>query len=54
LVAALEEDISHIKDMKITVRSHPDSMFAGAIGAALWGAFRFEKLATASRVPKAA
>ena len=47
LVAALEEDISHIKDMKVAVRSHPDSMYAGAIGAALWGAFRFDKLAAA-------
>jgi benzoyl-CoA reductase subunit D len=54
LVAALEEDISHIKDMKVAVRSHPDSMFAGAIGAALWGAFRFEKLATAGGMPRAA
>jgi benzoyl-CoA reductase subunit D len=54
LVAALEEDISHFKDMKIAVHSHPDSMYAGAIGAALWGAFRFEKLAATSRVPKAA
>jgi benzoyl-CoA reductase subunit D len=54
LVAALEEDISHIKDMKVAVRSHPDSMYAGAIGAALWGAFRFEKLAATSRAPKAA
>src|SRR5579863_5569999 len=44
LIAALEEDISHIKDMTIAVRSHPDSIYAGAIGAALWGAFRFEKL----------
>ena len=52
--AALEEDISHIKDMKIAVRSHPDSMYAGAIGAALWGAFRFDKLAAANRAPKAA
>jgi len=40
--------------MKISVRSHPDSMYAGAIGAALWGAFRHEKLAAASRAPKAA
>jgi benzoyl-CoA reductase subunit D len=24
--------------------SHPDSIYAGAIGAALWGAFRYEKL----------
>ena len=54
LVAAHEEDISHIKDMKLAVRSHSDSMYAGAIGAALWGAFRFEKLAAAGAVPKAA
>lgn len=54
LVAALEEDISHIKDMKTAIRSHPDSMYAGAIGAALWGAFRFEKLAAASQTPAAA
>jgi benzoyl-CoA reductase subunit D len=24
--------------------SHPDSIYAGAIGAALWGAFRHERL----------
>ena len=54
LDAALEEDISHIKDMKITVRSHPDSIYAGAIGAALWGAFRYEKLAALGQLPKAA
>ena len=27
------------------VRNHPDSIYAGAIGAALWGAFRHHKLA---------
>ena len=54
LVAALEEDISHIKDMKVVVRSHPDSIYAGAIGAALWGAFRFERLAALGQLPKAA
>jgi len=54
LVAALEEDISHIKDMKVAVRSHPDSIYAGAIGAALWGTFRFEKLAALGQLPKAA
>jgi len=53
LVAALEEDIANIKDMKTEVRSHPDSIYAGAIGAALWGAYRFEKLA-AREVAKAA
>ena len=54
LVAALEEDVAKMKDMKVTIRSHPDSIYAGAIGAALWGAFRFEKLAAAGREPKAA
>jgi benzoyl-CoA reductase subunit D len=54
LVAALEEDISHIKDMNTAVRSHPDSIYAGAVGAALWGAFRFEKLAALGTLPKAA
>jgi benzoyl-CoA reductase subunit D len=54
LVAALIEDIAAIKDMKSTVRSHPDSIYAGAIGAALWGAYRFDKLAAEGHLPKAA
>ena len=54
LVAALEEDVAKIKDMKTTIRSHPDSIYAGAIGAALWGAYRFEKLAAQGDMPKAA
>jgi benzoyl-CoA reductase subunit D len=54
LVAALEEDIAQIKDMKTAVRSHPDSIYAGAIGAALWGAYRFEKLAAQGQLTKAA
>src|SRR5215472_2347267 len=53
LIAALEEDIAQIKDMKCAVRSHPDSIYAGAIGAALWGAYRFEKLA-ARQIARAA
>lgn len=48
LVAAIEEDVAKMKDMKVTIRSHPDSIYAGAIGAALWGAFRHEKLAQAA------
>ena len=32
------------KDMIYTVNTHEDSIFAGAIGAALWGAFRANKL----------
>ena len=55
LVAALEEDIAGIKDMTTTVvRSHPDSIYAGAIGAALWGAYRFDKLAAQGNLPRAA
>ena len=54
LVEALREDIAGIKDMKCDVRSHADSIFAGAIGAALWGAYRFEKLASLGNVPQAA
>jgi benzoyl-CoA reductase subunit D len=54
LVAALEEDIAKMKDMKAVVRSHPDAIYAGAIGAALWGAYRFEKLAAQGNLPKAA
>jgi benzoyl-CoA reductase subunit D len=30
---------------EVKVRTHEDSIHAGAIGAALWGAFRHEKLA---------
>ena len=52
LVAALDEDIAAIKDMKTTVRSHPDSIYAGAIGAALWGAYRFDKLAARGDAPQ--
>ena len=30
--------------VNVTAASHPDSIYAGAIGAALWGAFRHQKL----------
>jgi benzoyl-CoA reductase subunit D len=54
LIAALEEDVGKMKDMKTTIRSHPDSIYAGAIGAALWGAFRHEKLVALGSLPSAA
>jgi len=44
LLAALQEELVSEKIAGITAVSHPDSIYAGAIGAALWGAFRFEKL----------
>jgi benzoyl-CoA reductase subunit D len=54
LVAALGEEIAGMKDAKTTVRAHADSIYAGAIGAALWGAFRFEKLAAVDPLHRAA
>jgi benzoyl-CoA reductase subunit D len=43
LVAALREAaVTH--KMGVAIRQHEHSMFAGAIGAALWGAFRARKL----------
>jgi benzoyl-CoA reductase subunit D len=32
------------------VRTHPDSVYAGAIGAALWGAYRHRVLARRTEV----
>jgi benzoyl-CoA reductase subunit D len=43
LLAAIQEEMVKEK-VKVEAVSHPDSIFAGAIGAALWGAFRHEKL----------
>jgi len=43
LVLALQEAMAKEK-VSFPVRSHPQSIYAGAIGAALWGAFRHEKL----------
>jgi benzoyl-CoA reductase subunit D len=54
LVAALAEEVAAMKETRITVRSHEDSIYAGAIGAALWGAYRFEKLAAAGALHRAA
>jgi benzoyl-CoA reductase subunit D len=54
LIAALVEDIGAIKDMKCEVRSDPNSIYAGAIGAALWGAYRFDKLVARGEMPRAA
>ena len=44
LVAALNE-AALAEKVNLEAQSHPDSIYAGAIGAALWGAFRHEKLA---------
>ena len=44
LIAAIGEEMATEK-VNVTAVSHPDSIYAGAIGAALWGAFRHAKLA---------
>jgi benzoyl-CoA reductase subunit D len=43
LVAAIGEEMANEK-VQVAAVSHPDSIYAGAIGAALWGAFRHAKL----------
>ncbi len=53
LCAALREQLDKMKGMEATVANHPDSIYAGAIGAALWGAFRAEKLAAQGQLLKA-
>ena len=52
LIVSLQENIEQQK-LDVVARSHPDSPYAGAIGAALWGAFRYEKLAAQGRFAKA-
>ncbi|HSB19735.1 MAG TPA: BadF/BadG/BcrA/BcrD ATPase family protein, partial [Anaeromyxobacteraceae bacterium] len=49
LVAALREAMQQER-VKLDVKGHPDAIFAGAIGAALWGAFRHQKLAAQGRM----
>jgi len=52
LLAALNEGM---EEQKVSVRAlnHPDSIYAGAIGAAIWGGFRYEKLARLAQLSKA-
>jgi benzoyl-CoA reductase subunit D len=44
LLAAIREEMGN-ENVGVDAVSHPDSIYAGAIGAALWGAFRHGKLA---------
>jgi benzoyl-CoA reductase subunit D len=43
LLAAVQEEMVNEK-VQVRAESHPDSIYAGAIGAALWGAYRHDKL----------
>jgi benzoyl-CoA reductase subunit D len=53
LLDALQEALGKTKLGGIVVKAHPESVYAGAIGAALWGAFRQERLARRPGVPMA-
>ena len=44
LLAALQEELASEKVTGLAATSHPDSIYAGAIGAALWGNFRFNRI----------
>lgn len=46
LLEAMKEQVVEQK-LNVEVLNHPDSIYAGAIGAALWGAFRHERLLNA-------
>ena len=50
LAQALEEK-SREDELDMEVRTHPDSIYAGALGAALWGAYRHRMLARHAEVP---
>jgi benzoyl-CoA reductase subunit D len=50
LVAALEEDL-RAQNVMTPVVTHEDSIYAGVIGAALWGAFRYERLKQLDTLP---
>jgi len=48
LLAAIREAAAEMK-LAVEIRTHPQSVLAGAIGAALWGGFRLRKLAEQGR-----
>lgn len=52
LLATMNEAMGSQK-LEVDVRNHEDSIYAGAIGAALWGAFRYQKLADLGTLAKA-
>ena len=52
LVKAIQDGMERQK-MATRVATDPDSLFAGAIGAALWGAFRYDKLKASGQLAAA-
>ncbi len=52
LLGALNDSLASMK-LKIDAKNHPDSAYAGAIGAAIWGAYRYHKLLDQGLMTKA-
>ena len=52
LPAALKECLTE-QGLAVEAKAHADSIHAGAMGTAIWGAFRYEKLAGLGQLPKA-
>jgi benzoyl-CoA reductase subunit D len=50
LAQALNEK-SQADGLNIRIRTHPDAIYAGALGAALWGAYRHNMLSRQAKVP---
>lgn len=44
MIQAIEELATENKKGELSFVSHPDAIYSGAIGAALWGGFRYHKL----------
>ncbi len=53
LVTALNEVLVKQKLTTLNAVGHPDSIYSGAIGGAIWGAFRHEKLKQQEQLAKA-
>jgi len=53
LLAALSEVLAEDAKVHFDVVTHPDAIFAGAIGAALWGAVRYRRLQKLDILPLA-
>ena len=53
MIKAMRESLAKMRKMDAEVIGHEDSIFAGAIGAALWGAFRANRLAAQGGLLKA-
>ncbi len=50
--SALKERIAE-QGLEVEAKSNAGAIYAGAIGAAIWRAFRYEKLAGLGQLPKA-